>query len=282
MSMKYYIVDDSIAIIKNLENLIKARDMGTVCGYSTNPETALREILQDKPDIVIVDYLMDHMDGVALVELLSAEMPEMYFVMLSKVSDKKMIQKAYSAGVEFFINKPINAIEVEKVLRNVAEKANMKGVLSQLKTIVGNVEADRSGTAAQQQEGSIRDIDVLLGKLGMLGEKGTQDIRRTYAYMIEHRTEYSKEVLEAVAAMSNETVKNLEQRIRRAMKKGLSNAACVAMDDMYSDVLELYANYVFDFSAIRDEINYQKGKSANGGRLNISGFMEGLCVYSKE
>ena len=31
--------------------------------------------------------------------------------MISQVADKTMIEQAYNAGVEFYINKPINVIE---------------------------------------------------------------------------------------------------------------------------------------------------------------------------
>lgn len=36
--------------------------------------------------------------------------------MISKVTDNSLKQEAYEAGVEFFINKPINVIEVQTVV----------------------------------------------------------------------------------------------------------------------------------------------------------------------
>lgn len=38
------------------------------------------------------------------------------FIMLSQVSSKEMISSAYEAGIEFFIQKPINSVEVETVI----------------------------------------------------------------------------------------------------------------------------------------------------------------------
>ena len=43
-TMNYYIVDDNIAVIKVLENLIRTRGLGTVAGSETDPEAAVREI----------------------------------------------------------------------------------------------------------------------------------------------------------------------------------------------------------------------------------------------
>ena len=42
--------------------------------------------------------------------------------MISQVAAKELIGKAYDAGIEFFISKPINIIEVKSVIRNVDEQ----------------------------------------------------------------------------------------------------------------------------------------------------------------
>ena len=115
----------------------------------------------------------------------------------------------------------------------------------------------------------------------MLGEKGTSDILSVCQYLIEHDEEYSKEVLTRVAAEKLETSKNLEQRMRRAIKKGLTNVANLGIDDYSNEVFQVYANYVFDFKNIKDEMDFIKGSSSGGGRVNISKFIEGLLLYRK-
>ena len=120
--MRYYIVDDEIGVVKTLENIIQKRLGGTVDGYETNPAEARREILQIKPDVLLVDFLMTEMDGVTLVKQLRGQLPQTSFIMLSKVSDKSMVEQAYQAGIEFFISKPINLVEIESVLKNVEER----------------------------------------------------------------------------------------------------------------------------------------------------------------
>ncbi len=46
--------------------------------------------------------------------------------MLSQVSSKDMIAKAYENGIEFYISKPINAVEVKSVLKKVINSGIMK------------------------------------------------------------------------------------------------------------------------------------------------------------
>lgn len=278
--MKYYIVDDNIATAKSLESIIGSHEGRTVLGFATNPLLAIDEILEEKPDIVLVDFLMGEMDGVEMVEKLRQQTDALSFVMISKVTDKEMIQRAYAAGIEFFINKPINFVEVETVLRNLEEKIQLRGVISQLRNIVGEGQEEKhEAKPAAQPAPKGQDIDHLLGNLGMLGERGVTDIRLAYAYMVGHRCEYGKEVMDYLEHVTGDSAKNIEQRLRRAIKKGLTNAAAIAKDDMYSDLLSSYANYVFDFSAIREEMNLLRGQNEAGGRIKIARFMNGLVLY---
>lgn len=277
--MKYYIVDDEIGTVKTLENIVESRNLGDVIGYATDPEKAMGEILTLNPEIVLVDLLMSKMDGIALVDQIKGVRPQISFVMISQVADKGMIEQAYNAGVEFFINKPINIIEVEKVLNNVSDKIKMDSIVAGIKGMFAETESPQP--RQQRKEDALYEINVFLGLLGMLGEKGTSDILSVCQYLIEYNEEYSRQVLTRIAAEKLETSKNLEQRMRRAIKKGLTNVANLGIDDYSNEVFQVYANYVFDFKNIKDEMDFIKGSSSGGGRVNISKFIEGLLLYRK-
>ena len=274
--MKYYIVDDNLATVKTLENIVRTRDLGTVSGFTTDPKTAMEEILEDPPEIVLVDLLMEGIDGITLVQKIREKNNDIAFVMISKVSDKGMVQRAYTAGIEFFINKPINIVEVERGLTNVSEKGRMQQLMGNIRQMVDGAKAD---PAEKKQSAEGNDVDILMGTLGMLGEKGAQDIRNVFQEMLASGTGYDREILNAVAEKNEDTVKNIEQRIRRAVRKGLSNAAAIGLDDYESEAFTVYAGYVFDFKTLKDEMNYAEGKASSGGRINIAGFFEGLLLY---
>lgn len=278
--MRYYIVDDEIGVVKTLENILESRNLGEVVGYSTEPEKAIDEIIALRPDIVLSDLLMSKMDGITLVQRVKALRGDISFVMISKVSDKGMIEQAYNAGVEFFISKPINVIEVEKVLGNVAEKIRMNSIVSNIRGIFAEEERSKAQETSREED-DVHEINLFLGLLGMLGEKGTADILSICQYLISSGAEYSRDVLVKVAEEKGETSKNLEQRIRRAIKKGLTNVANLGIDDYSNEVFQVYANYVFDFKNIKDEMEFIKGRSSGGGRVNISKFVEGLLLYRK-
>ncbi|MEG0918771.1 MAG: DNA-binding domain-containing protein [Anaerovoracaceae bacterium] len=279
--MKYYLIDDDMAIIKTLENIIVKEKLGDVIGYNINPEKAITEIKTLKVDIVLIDLLMSEKDGISVVKELKAVTPNTRFIMISKVSDKEMVGDAYGAGVDFFINKPLNIIEIKRVLENTNNVINNENVLKNIEGILGAVGSMPVAETKpdSSNENNMKSIKHFLGNLGLVGEKGATDILNTCKYMIENQVEYNKETLQAVADLMDDTAKNVEQRIRRTIKKGLTNVAIIAIDDFGSEIVEFYGNYVYDFASLKEEMEFVKGNSQTGGRIKINRFIEGLLTY---
>lgn len=295
--MRYYIVDDSKAVVQSIAKMIEDKGFGTVVGRNTDACAAVDEIISQRPDIVIVDYLMPEMYGVELVELVKKRAPEICFVMLSKVDDKKMIAKAYEAGIEFFMSKPVSIIEANRVLGNVAEKIKMKRIVNGIHDVLGGdprsvgvqklkeVAANSiAGAGAAQEENiemadKMHRVDILLGSIDMRNQKGSAFIKPLIEMMCERNCDYNKEMLNELSEKTGVSLKNIEQQIRRAIKRGLENAARIGLSDFDNEVFVVYANYVFDFVCLREEMNYIQGISKTGGRVSISSFMNGLKLY---
>lgn len=276
--MNYYIVDDNIAVVKVLDNLIRTRGIGTTVGMTTNPEEAVREIIRIKPDIVLVDLLMSGIDGISLIGEVRKELPDIAFVMVSKVNDKRMVQAAYEAGIEFFIQKPINVIEMDRVLRGLEEKIEMKRIVTSIKGLFPGEEKRAAAPVVKQVD--TNRISVFLGMLGILGEKGAQDILEMAQVMLRSERSFDRLVLEETAEALGDSTKNVEQRARRAIKKGLINTANAAIDDYAGNIMDVYAGYVYDFKAIKDEMNAIQGVGdTSGGRISLPRFMDGLITY---
>ncbi len=136
--MKIYIVDDDITVVKMLENIIEDCDLGKVCGYSLDCSACIEEISVLSPDIVLIDLLMPGRDGISVVKELKAANDNLKFIMISQVSSKDLISKAYMAGIDFFINKPINMIEVKTVINNISEKIKFEKTFKNIKSMFLN------------------------------------------------------------------------------------------------------------------------------------------------
>ena len=133
--MKFYLIDDDKNVLHILKRIIRDRGLGEIAGTAENGVDALTDLPLINPDIVIVDLLMPEIDGITFVKRARSYAPDLTFIMLSQVASKDMIADAYSAGIEFYIHKPINSIEVESILRKVSESLTARRTLQQVQTI---------------------------------------------------------------------------------------------------------------------------------------------------
>jgi len=282
--MKFYILDDLVASVKVLENIVESKDLGEVVGTATDPEKAIPEILVKAPDIVLVDLLMPKKDGISVVREIRDQNPDISFIMVSQVADKNMISDAYNAGIEFFITKPNNRIEIEKVIRNVIEKRRMAEALKGIRAVIGDSEGPDSLKPQQPpQDDLAARARRILGSIGMLGESGTKDILKVLEMLDHNGWHYnSKETLNAYAESLESDPKIVKQRIRRAVKKGLTNIASLGVEDYYGDDFNEYARTLFNFDAVRSEMDLLRGRSAYGGSPSIGKFFEGLEMLCEE
>ncbi len=103
------------------------------------------------PDLVLVDLLMPGRDGIQLVRELKELGSRAKFVMISQVSAKELIAKAYQAGVEFFIQKPINLIEVRQVVGNVIRQMENERALHTIQSVFQSREPPARRPAGRQE-----------------------------------------------------------------------------------------------------------------------------------
>lgn len=117
--LKVLIVDDEPMIREGLKSIIDWNKYGfTVCGEAENGSQGLRLIKELNTDIAIVDIKMPEMDGLQMVEELRKSCSSCKIVFLTAFSDFKFAQKAIELGVESYILKPIEELElIEKVCK---------------------------------------------------------------------------------------------------------------------------------------------------------------------
>ncbi|MCT8977052.1 response regulator [Clostridium sp. CX1] len=275
--MRYYIIDDDVNIVKILTNLIEESKSGEVIGSSNDGETALSEILIYNPDIVLVDLLLPKLDGNSLVREVKLLKPGIKFIMISQVSDVKLVEDSYNSGIEFFISKPINKIEVEKVTSKVAEKIEIENMLNNIKKVFKDINPHK-----KPQDNNIKIIKHTLSNFGMLGEKGTNDIIKICMHLLETKKSFEECNFNELCCIIGDSPKTVQQRMRRAIKSGLTNLAYIGIEDYYNESFQEYSKGMFDFASVKAEMDYIKGKNKTGGKVIISKFFEGLLLQCED
>lgn len=293
MSVTFYIVDDDKPVRKILGRIIADHDLGDVIGEAEDGAAALGEIAALSPDIVLIDLLLPGVDGITLVDNLKAECPRTCFVMLSQVADKDMVGKAYQAGVDFFINKPINMIEVVSVIGQVRERMTMRNILQSLRVTIGGMDSPASpATGKSGEEARRRQIKGVLAKLGILGESGSADITDMCLAQLSRASgaEGPRKMSDLYALIAKKYAEDgmrinaasVEQRVRRAIYKALNNTANLGLEDYANEFFVEFGSSFFDFTEVRHQMNYLRGNSEVQGKINVKKFIEGLVMQIQD
>lgn len=116
---KVLIVDDSVAVARQLEKIIAGSSDFQVAGHAKNGFEAIRMYQETTPDIVCLDLNMPGMDGLTALRSLVAIDGSVKVVMITSlggVGDK--YAEALRLGARSVISKPFEAEQVLRVLHS--------------------------------------------------------------------------------------------------------------------------------------------------------------------
>ena len=276
--MDIYIAEDNANVARILEMIIVNKNLGDVIGMSDNGITALEDIRSLSPDIVLVDLLMPGKDGINLVKEAKAIHPETQYIMISQVSSKSMISKAYESGIEYYISKPIDAIEVQTVIKKIIEKININAKLSQIQSLLSD--GSKQTTELKTNVDTTQGIKRVMQRIGIMGETGSQDIIDLAKYLIDTDQNISDFTIKELLSKFTDSPKSLEQKIRRTATVGMVNLANLGVEDYMNEIFTEYSNGLYNFEQLKMEMDFIRGKSKKGGKINIKKFIGGIVYYS--
>ncbi len=128
---KIFIVDDEAMVTASLQAMLSIETSHNVICFN-NPKTALSAIDAEQPDIVISDFLMPHMDGIAFLKAVKDKLPETTLILLTGYADKEnAIQAINTVGIYKYIEKPWNNEELKITLKNGLERSRLLNQLQQ-------------------------------------------------------------------------------------------------------------------------------------------------------
>lgn len=105
MSINVSIVEDIKEIREGFCALINGSEGLKCVSCFSNAETALRDLIDDKPDVVLMDIGLPGMSGIECIRKLKAKKPELQIIMLTVYEDDDHIFKALVAGASGYLIK---------------------------------------------------------------------------------------------------------------------------------------------------------------------------------
>ena len=103
------LVDDSRAVIAQLENIISDFDRVDVVGTANDGASAIRMVGEVDPDLVLMDIVMPGLDGMAALRVLNSNHPQVKVAMVSSVGGMgSRAEEAFKLGAIQVLGKPFD------------------------------------------------------------------------------------------------------------------------------------------------------------------------------
>ncbi|MGM0877569.1 MAG: response regulator [Bacillota bacterium] len=304
--MRFFITDDDCAIRSILSQIIEDEDLGEVVEEAEDGSLLEGHILNlKKIDILFIDLLMPIRDGIETIRHLKGTFSGKV-IMISQVESKELIGEAYSLGIDHYITKPINRIEVLAVIRKVMERIYLERSINDIQTSLNsllNLDQRKVNESNTFNEKKILEVgEFLLAELGIVGENGHKDLIEILQYLFKYELTHtfeqhfptlknifiqiSKKKLGPSAAQVdiNREIKASEQRIRRAINHSLNHFASLGLTDFSNPKFENYASRFFDFTVVHQKIKELQNDStilSTPTRVNTKKFIQVFFFEAK-
>ncbi|MBO4293635.1 MAG: sporulation transcription factor Spo0A [Clostridia bacterium] len=114
------IADDNQDFSRTLSSYLESQDDMEVIGRARDGLEAVEMIKNTTPDVVLLDVIMPHLDGLGVIEKINETNREKkpMFIMLSAVGQDKVTQQAINSGAEYYVVKPF---DIELLIKRIRE-----------------------------------------------------------------------------------------------------------------------------------------------------------------
>ena len=205
----------------------------TVVAVAYDGVDACNKIQECRPDIAVIDGIMPRLDGLGVLERLQKNKDGFHpvCIMLSAITQEKVIQKAMDLGAAYYIVKPFDMESLaSRIHQLIYEKSTIKSTVSQEFA----VQINASPSPAYDLETKVTSI---------LHEIGVPANIRGYHYMREAiimsvndmdvLNYITKELYPSIAKKCNTTPSRVERAIRHAIEVAWNRGKVDAINALF-------------------------------------------------
>lgn len=235
-TIKVAIADDNRDFADIMQECLSQQADISLVGVAYNGEEVLSIISDKKPDVVILDIIMPHLDGIGVLEQINAmsgKRPKV--IMLTALGHENITQRVVELGADYYILKPFN----------------MDVLISRIRQLANTVTTQRPA-ATQAIKTRPLDVEVtnIIREIGIPAHiKGYQYLRDAIM-MIINEIELLGAVTKVLYPMIAEKYTTTPSRVERAIRHAIEVAWSRGNMDMI--------NRLFGYT-----VKLEKGKPTN-------------------
>src|SRR5438552_14800925 len=119
MTVRVFVVDDTAHVRKMLVQMLELSGFHVV-GQASSGREALDLVAEADPEVVVVDYKMPGIDGIATAREIRAHRPDQAIILYTAYLDADLQQQAEEAGVSLCVGKVEGLSTLERDIRRLA------------------------------------------------------------------------------------------------------------------------------------------------------------------
>jgi len=115
--IRVVIVDDHSMVRRGLATFLKVFKDFELVGEAESGEAAIPLCVKLQPDVVLMDMVMQSMDGAAATRLIRKQCPSAQVIALTSFKDEILVKSALQAGAISYLLKGVSAEELAQAIR---------------------------------------------------------------------------------------------------------------------------------------------------------------------
>ena len=121
--IKILIADDNLDFVSTLITYFDTQEDVEIIATAKDGQEAYNKIISEKPQVVLLDVIMPHLDGLGVLEkLITSNIELPICIMLSAVGQDNVTAQAINLGAQYYILKPFKMDVLMKRIRELIEK----------------------------------------------------------------------------------------------------------------------------------------------------------------
>lgn len=234
--IKIVLADDNKDFCQVLKEYLSNESDIEILGIAKDGIEALDLVKRTQPDLLVLDVIMPHLDGLGVIEKLNAmDIPKMpKIIVLSAVGQDKITQSAISLGADYYIVKPFDFVIFINRIRELV--LNTTGHMQMRPRMHADIQMTRSDFV--KNVGNIEtEITNIIHEIGVPAHiKGYLYLREAIKMVIENVEllgAVTKELYPTVAKKFNTTPSRVERAIRHAIEVAWSRGKVDTINQLF-------------------------------------------------
>jgi DNA-binding NarL/FixJ family response regulator len=123
--VRVLIADDQTLFREGIKDLLENERIVEVVGEAADGNEAVRMAKKLKPDVILMDIKLPHLDGVSATRIIRKECPNTNVLILSSFEDEAHVMESIQAGANGYLSKMLPATELVNALKAFANDGVM-------------------------------------------------------------------------------------------------------------------------------------------------------------